>query len=156
MNLRRFKILKGQFANQVVDGIDIGYQDYPEQFAKESFTYQQHQKRYETHNQAIWLNEPQVRVERTDPRNVKITPEGVNYSNDFIDLCTPFDRYSKEIFVGDELYVAVKNEVRKATVTKIAEKPFQASYGIMWRKLTVKDDNGYTITINDYRTTIKA
>lgn len=72
------------------------------------------------------------------------------------DLVIPFDKYNQEIFVGDELYVASKNAVRRVTVTKIAPKATFSSYGILIRKLTVKDlDDGQTLVINESRDTVK-
>jgi hypothetical protein len=46
--------------------------------------------------------------------------------------------------------------VRRVTVIKIAKKPFMASYGIVNRKLTVRDEaEDQTLTINDPRATVK-
>jgi hypothetical protein len=71
-------------------------------------------------------------------------------------LCVPFDRYGNEIKEGDMIMIASKNEVRRVEVIKIAKKPYMASYGIMNRKLTVRDDvEDQTLTINDPRATVK-
>lgn len=153
--LKRFKVLVGSLVNEIHEGIEIGYQRYPEQFMIEDFNHEQYMKQHETEREGIWLLEPQIKIENTDPRNVTITEEGVNYSNNYMDLCVPFDRYGTEISVGDCLYAAVKNEVRKVKVTKIAKKPFYGNYGMMRRKLTVVDDDNQTLTINDHYTTIK-
>lgn len=151
---KRFRVLVGFIAHQVYDGFEIGIQRYPDQFKLENLTYEQIMKMHQTDHSGIWLSELNTKIEHTDPRNVTITDEGVNYSNNYIDLCVPFDRNGTEISVGDYLYAAVRNEVRKVKVTKIAKKPFHAT-GAMVRKLTVVDEEQQTLTINYPYSTVK-
>jgi len=133
----------------IFEGQEIGAQEYLDQYKIEGSA--------KGELSGVWLNEPEVKINRTDYRDVTITDEGVNYSNDYMDLCVPFDRFNKEIFVGDTIYVSSSNEVVPCIVEKIAKKPFQASYGIMNRKLTVRPIEGGTAkTINDPRSTVKA
>lgn len=154
----RYKILSGPLAGEVSDGVQIGLQDYPEQFVKEGWcSHDISSLRACGKKEGIWMNDPGVRVERNDYRSVTITEEGVAYGNDYMDLCVPFDRYGNEIKVGDTLMIASKNEVRRVEVVAIAKKPYMASYGIMNRKLTVRDNvDEQTLTINDPRATVKA
>ena len=80
----------------------------------------------------------------------------MNYSDDYMDLCVPFDRFGREIFVGDTIYISSCNEVIPCVVEKIAKKPFQASYGIMNRKLTARPiEGGSAKSITDPRSTVK-
>lgn len=154
----RYKVLSGPLSGVVVDGIQIGFQDYPDQFVKEGWDLSSITARTRLHGkkEGIWLNEAKVRIERTDYHSVTITEEGVAYGNDYMDLCVPFDRYGFEIKEGDTIMVASKNEVRRVKVVKIAKKPYMASYGIMLRKLTVRDEaEDQTLTINDPRATVK-
>lgn len=150
--LHRYKVLSGPMKGLITDGVQIGFQDYPEQFVIEG---------WDSHTisgkkEGIWLTEPGVRVQRNDYRNTTITEEGVSYGDDYMDLCVPFDRYNNEIKVGDTLMIASKNEVRRVEVIAIAKKPYMASYGIMNRKLTVRDNvEEQTLTINDPRATVK-
>lgn len=70
-------------------------------------------------------------------------------------LAIPFDRYGKEISVGDNLYVGVKNAVHRVTVLSIGE-PYHPGYGVVNRKLTCRDlDDNRTRTINTPGDTIK-
>ena len=165
--IHRYKVLTGPMKGMVTDGVQIGVQDYPEQFIKEgwntdtilAFSKKQHENGlYE----GIWLNEPQKPLHRPTPiqgvrpPKIEITDEGVNYDDTYMDLCVPFDRYNNEIREGDTIMIASKNEVRRVEVIKIAKKPFMASYGIMNRKLTVRDHEAeQTLTINDPRATVK-
>lgn len=163
----RYKVLSGHLIGQIFDGQQIGVQDYPDQFAKESFTHDQiralQDLRYKQGlTEGIWLNEPKLALYRPLPvqggyrPKIEITDEGVNYDDVYMDLCVPFDRYGVEIKVGDTIMIASKNEVRRVKVEKIAKKPFMASYGIVNRKLTVRDDlEDQTLTINDPRATVK-
>ena len=145
----RYKVLAGCLKDGVFEGQEIGAQDYPDQAKIEGCA--------KGEFYGVWLNEPKVKLNRTDYRDVTITDEGVNYSNEYMDLCTPFDRFNKEIFVGDTLYVSSLNEVVPCIVEKIAKKPFMASYGIMNRKLTVRPvEGGAAKTINDPRSTVKS
>jgi hypothetical protein len=163
----RYKVLSGSLKGMVTDGQQIGVQDYPEQFIKEgwdsetinAFVKKQHENGvYE----GIWLDEPSQTMHRPLPiqggyrPKIEFTDEGVNYDDVYMDLCVPFDRYGNEISVGDTLMIASRNEVRRVEVIKIAKKPFMASYGIMNRKLTVRDnEEEQTLTINDPRATVK-
>ena len=164
--LHRYKVLTGPMTGMVTDGQQIGVQDYPEQFIVEKLTYEQiravqDDKYHRGMTEGIWLNEAQQPLYRNIPKlgsglNITITEEGVNYDNTYMDLCVPFDRYNNEISVGDTLMIASKNEVRRVVVVAIAKKPYQASYGIMNRKLTVRDEaEDQTLTINDPRATVK-
>lgn len=161
----RYKVLSGTYSGLVTDGVQIGYQDYPDQFQKENMTFDQIRdiqkaKQDQGLFEGIWLELVQqplyrpVRKLGTQPK-VDITDEGVTYNDIYMDLCVPFDRYGNEIHVGDTVMVASKNEVRRAVVTKIASKPNMASYGIMQRKLTVRDElEQQTLTIADSRATV--
>ncbi len=162
----RYKILTGDLKGLVSDGQQIGVQDYPEQFVIEQMTYEQitakQRDMYDRGEiEGIWLDEASRPMYRPIPKlgsqpKIEITDEGVNYDDVYMDLCVPFDRYNNEINVGDTLMIASKNEVRRVTVIKIAKKPFMASYGIMNRKLTVRDEaEDQTLTINDPRATVK-
>lgn len=165
--LHRYKVLSGPTKGMVTDGVQIGVQDYPEQFVKEGWTSEAIQafvkKQYENGvYEGIWLNEAQQPIYRPLPiqgvrtPKIEITEEGVNYDDVYMDLCVPFDRYNNEIKVGDTLMIASKNEVRRVEVIAIAKKPYMASYGIMNRKLTVRDNvEEQTLTINDPRATVK-
>ena len=151
----RYKIITGQFAGRVVDGFQIGVFAYPDQIQIENLDHTQVTALYQTNKEGFWYPEEQVKIEfekRIDSNSVGTV---VDYGN-VQDLVIPFDKYNQEIFVGDELYVASKNAVRRVTVTKIAPKATFASYGILIRKLTVKDlDDGQTLVINESRDTIK-
>ena len=154
--LHRYKVLSGPMKGLITDGVQIGFQDYPEQFVKEGWDSHTIVAKTSGKKEGIWLTEPGERVQRNDYRNTTITEEGVSYGDDYMDLCVPFDRYNNEIKVGDTLMIASRNEVRRVEVIKIATKPFQASYGIMNRKLTVRDNTeDQTLTINDPRATVK-
>ena len=154
--LHRYKVLSGPLAGEVCDGVQIGFQDYPEQFVVEGWDSHTIVSKTSGKLEGIWLNEPGVRIQRNDYRNTTITEEGVAYGTDYMDLCVPFDRYNNEIREGDTIMIASKNEVRRVEVIKIAKKPFMASYGIMNRKLTVRDNvEEQTLTINDPRATVK-
>jgi hypothetical protein len=147
--MHRYKVLTGPLKNGIFEGQEIGAQEYLDQYKIEGSA--------KGTEHGVWLNEPEVKINRTDYRDVTFTDEGVNYSNDYMDLCVPFDRFNKEIFVGDTIYISSKNEVIPCVVEKIAKKPFQASYGVMNRKLTVRPTEGGTAkTINDPRSTVKA
>lgn len=163
----RYKVLSGEFAGLVSQGEQIGYQDYPDQFVVEKFDSHQVSAFVQTQTDkglynGIWLNEVSRPLYRPLPvqgvraPKVEITEEGVNYDDVFMDLCVPFDRYGNEIKEGDTLMIASKNEVRRVSVVTIAKKPYQAVYGIVNRKLTVRDDaENQTLTINDPRATVK-
>lgn len=149
IRIHSYKVLSGPMKDGIFEGQEIGAQEYLDQYKIEGSA--------KGELSGVWLNEPEVKINRTDYRDVTITDEGVNYSNDYMDLCVPFDRFNKEIFVGDTIYVSSSNEVVPCIVEKIAKKPFQASYGIMNRKLTVRPIEGGTAkTINDPRSTVKA
>jgi hypothetical protein len=144
----RYKVLSGPLKDGIFEGQEIGAQDYPDQAEIEGSA--------KGTMYGVWLNEPKIKVNRTTYLDVTITDEGVNYSYDYIDLCVPFDRYGNEIKVGDTIMVASKNEVRRVEVVAIAKKPYMAGYGIMNRKLTVRDEaEEQTLTINDPRATVK-
>jgi hypothetical protein len=152
----RYKVLSGPMMGLVSDGEQIGFQDYPDQFVKEGWDSHTIVTNTSGKKEGVWLFEEGVRVQRNDYRNTTITEEGVSYGDDYMDLCVPFDRYNTEIKEGDTLMIASKNEVRRVTVVAIAKKPYQASYGIMNRKLTVRDEvENQTLTINDPRATVK-
>ena len=147
--IHRYKVLSGPLKGGIFDGQEIGAQEYLDQYKIEGSA------KGELHG--VWLNEPEVKINRTNYRDVTFTDEGVSYSNEYMDLCVPFDRFNKEIFVGDTIYVSSSNEVVPCIVEKIAKKPFMASYGIMNRKLTARPIEGGTAkTINDPRSTVKA
>jgi hypothetical protein len=147
--IHRYKVLSGPLKNGIFEGQEIGAQEYLDQYKIEGSA--------KGTEHGVWLNEPEVKINRTNYRDVTFTDEGVSYSNDYMDLCVPFDRFNKEIFVGDTIYISSKNEVIPCVVEKIAKKPFMASYGIMNRKLTLRPTEGGTAkTINDPRSTVKA
>ncbi len=147
--LHRYKALAGPLAGQVFEGQEISAQEYPGQAKIEGVA--------KGEFYGVWLNEPKVKINRTDYRSVTIVDEGVNYSNDYMDLCVPFDRFNKEIFIGDTIYVSSHNEVVPCIVEKIAKKPFMANYGIMNRKLTVRPvGGGAALTVGNPRSTVKA
>jgi hypothetical protein len=154
--LKRIKVIE---TNSVHDAFQIGYQDYPNQMKIESLNYLVLLDKRQKLNQSegYWLIDIQKPIYKIyDKRNITISDLGVNYDNVLIDMCTPFDRNNQQIFVGDQIYVAVKNEVRLVTVTKIAKQPYLSGYGIYNRKLTVFDkNNNQTITINNPFATIK-
>lgn len=154
--LHRYKVLAGPLTGQVHDGIQIGFQDYPEQFVKEGWDSHKIAANTADKGDGVWLIIPSVRLNRHVYHDMTFTDEGVNYSNDYMDLCVPFDRFNNEIFVGDTIYVSSNNEVVPCVVEKIAKKPFMASYGIVNRKLTVRPIEGGTAkTINDPRSTVR-
>jgi hypothetical protein len=146
----------------VGDGIQIGVQDYPNQYEIEQLTTDQIKLLWEDkHNkglgEGIWINEAKQPFYPSIRRKIQIDEEGVSYDDVYMDLCVPFDRFNKEIFVGDTIYISSKNEVIPCVLEKIAKKPFMASYGIMNRKLTVRPvEGGAAKTINDPRSTVKA
>jgi hypothetical protein len=161
-----YRILSGALAGSTFLGQQIGFQEYPDQIAQEQMSpdaiNELRQRQYSLDRcEGIWLHELNQAVYRPvpvtgKPPKVDILAEGVNYDGVYLDLCTPFDRFNNTIFVGDELYVSIRNEVRLAKVVRIADKPFMASYGIMNRKLTVRDEQeDQTLTINDPRSTVK-
>ena len=159
----RYKVLSGPNAGLVSDGQQIGVQDYPEQIVLESFTSQEIARlgkdKYDKGlGEGIWLKEIRQPMYRSAIHSkTEITEEGVNYDNTYMDLCVPFDRYGNEIKVGDTLFIASKNEVRRAEVIAISKKPYMASYGIVNRKLTVRDEvEDQTLTTNDPRSTVRA
>lgn len=162
----RYKVLSGQHEGLVSDGQQIGCQDYPEQFIKErmdseTINSKVRNMHFKGLHEGVWLDEVQQPLYRPIPQpghppKMEITDEGMNYSDVYMDLCVPFDRYGNEIKVGDTLMIASKNEVRRAEVIAIAKKPYIASYGIANRKLTVRDEEEkQTLTINDPRATVK-
>lgn len=108
-----------------------------------------------TRYHGIWIADlnqklaEKTRIDRSD-----ITDLGIEHGA-FTDLVTVFDRNNREIHVGDDLFVAVTNEVRPARVTKIASRPVYVSSTGYARKLTVVDDEGKTLTINNSRATVK-
>lgn len=151
----RFHITTGPFAGRTVDGFVIGVMNYPDQIAKESLTPDQVTNLYQINKEGFWYPEENIKIEFEGRLNSNTINTVADYGN-VQDLVIPFDKYNQEIFVGDELYIASKNAVRKATVTKIAPKVTFASYGILIRKITVKDvDDGQTLVINQSRDTIK-
>lgn len=108
-----------------------------------------------TRRQGIWIPALNVKLEdNVRINNSDITDEGIVHDN-YTDLVTPFDSENNEILVGDRLYIAVKNDVRRATVTRIAARPQYVSSVGYTRKLTVADDKGQKLTINSGRSTIR-
>ena len=147
--LHRYKVLVGPLSGKVFEGQEIGAQEYLDQAKIEGVA--------KGTLYGVWLNEPKVKINRNEYRDLTITDEGANYSNDYMDLCVPFDRFNKEIFVGDTIYVSSNNEVVPCIVEKIAKKPFMASYGIVNRKITARPlEGGIAKTIGDPRSTVKA
>lgn len=165
--LHRYKILSGHLTDLVSDGQQIGVQDYPEQFFTEKMSPDQIMSCQQAKHalgfwEGIWLDKVKQPIYRPLPvqgvrqPKTEITEEGVNYDDVYMDLCVPFDRYGNEISVGDTLMIASTNEVRRVQVIAIAKKPFMAGYGIVHRKLTVRDDlEDQTLTINNPRSTVK-
>lgn len=108
-----------------------------------------------TRRHGIWIPdlnqklEDKPRIDRSD-----ITDLGIEHGA-FTDRVTTFDRLNTEIHVGDDLFVAVTNEVRPARVTKIAARPVYVSSTGYTRKLTVVDDEGRTLTINNSRAAVR-
>ena len=150
----RYRIVTGPHAGRVVEGFQIGYTAYPDQVAIEKLSHVQVMDLYQTNKEGFWIPGDNVKIDfenRIDSRSITTV---VNYGN-VEDLVITFDKYNQEIFVGDELYAASKNAVRRVKVTKIADKPVWTSNGIQ-RKLTVKDvDDGQTLVINESRDTVK-
>jgi hypothetical protein len=148
--------------NLVGEGIQIGVQDYPDQYKIEQLTTDQIKllwadKYNKGLGEGIWINEAKQPFYPSIRRKIEIDEEGVSYDDVYMDLCVPFDRFNKEIFVGDTIYISSKNEVIPCVVEKIAKKPFIARYGIVNRKLTVRPvEGGAAKTINDPRSTVKA
>ena len=162
----RYKVLSGVNAGLVSDGMQIGTQEYPEQYVKENLTHPEImalQKRQHQDNkwEGIWLNDIQQPMYRplngiAHHNRQTVTEEGVNYDDVYMDLCVPFDRYGNEVKVGDMVIVASKNEARRAKITKIAKLPYFGGYGIYSRKVTVRDDEeNQTLVIINSRSMIK-
>ena len=162
----RYEVLSGPMKGMVTDGVQIGVQDYPEQFILEKMSHEQIRAMQDDKYQrglteGIWLNEAKAPLYRPIPKlghppKKEITEAGANYDDVYLDLCVPFDRYNNEIKVGDTLMIASRNEVRRVEVVAIAKKPYIAGYGIVNRKLTVRDNvEEQTLTINDPRATVK-
>lgn len=108
-----------------------------------------------TRRQGIWI--PTLNAKLADNVRIQhsdITDLGIVHDA-YTDLVMPFDRENREIHVGDRLYIAVKNDVRRATVTKIAARPQYVSSTGYTRKLSVVDESGQKLTINSGRSTIK-
>jgi hypothetical protein len=162
--LHRYRLLSGPHAGKVFEGEQIGYQDFPGQFDQEKikghdlWTALVNDKA-KSNTEGVFLYGINQVVRRTSVReDYKMeVGETVVYDEIYEDLVAPFDRYNDEIKVGDVVYVAVKNEVRTGEVVKIAPKVYMASYGVMQRKITVRDHTEQrTLVINDSRAAIKA
>lgn len=152
-NIRRFKIQSGKYSGQIVDGFMIGIQNYPDQIKIENLNAQQIQDLWKDNKEGFWYPEENVKISFEE--RIKHIGETIDYGN-VEDLVIPFDSYGVEIFNGDTLYVASKNVVRRAVVTKIAPNATMASYGVINRKITVKcEDDGQTLVINNSRDTVK-
>jgi hypothetical protein len=146
--LHRYKVLNGSLLGQVFDGQEIGSQKYLDQLKIEGFATDT--------VYGVWLNEPKVKIPLTEYRNIILTDEGLNYNNEYMDLCIPFDRFNNEIFVGDTIYISTSNNVVPCIVEKISKKPFMANYGIVNRKITARPiEGGPAKTIGDPRSTVK-
>lgn len=155
MNMHRYKVITGKFAGQVVSGFQIGVQAYLDQIKKENMDHAQVMALYTSNKEGFWAPEFNEKIEFEKRIDSNSVGEVVDYGN-VQDLVIPFDKYNNEISVGDELYAAVKNAVRRVKVTKIAKKATFASYGVLLRKLTVTDlDTNQTLTINQSRDTVK-
>lgn len=108
-----------------------------------------------TRRQGIWIPSLQIKLnDNIRINNSDITDVGIVHDA-YTDLVTPFDRDNNEIHVGDRLYIAVKNDVRRARVTKIAARPQYVSSTGYTRKLSVVDESGQKLTINSGRSTIR-
>lgn len=108
-----------------------------------------------TRRQGIWIPALNIKLEENARiNNSDITDQGIVHDN-YTDLVTAFDSENNEILVGDRLYIAVKNDVRRATVTRIAARPQYVSSVGYTRKLAVVDQAGQKLTINSGRSTIK-
>lgn len=108
-----------------------------------------------TRSHGIWIpSRNQKLAEKTRIDRIDITDLGIEHGA-FTDLVDTFDRNNREIHVGDDLFVAVTNEVRPARVIKKAARPVYVSSTGYTRKLTVVDDQGRTLTINNSRATVK-
>ena len=161
--MHRYKVLSGVNAGMISDGEQIGQQDFPGQFnCMQSVEINQvvNNKYDNGLCEGVWLNDVSAPLYRPITNGfapkVEITEEGVNYSDLYMDLCVAFDRFNNEIFVGDTVYAAVNNEVLPCVVEKIAKKPYMAGYGIMQRKVTVRQvGGGAAKTINDSRSMVK-
>lgn len=161
--LHCYKILSSLHAGSIHYGVQIGSQQFPGQFTGLTHDVvmklqEAMHKRNQCHG--IWLNDVEqavyLPVPNGRPPKVEITEQGVNYDDVYIDLCVPFDRFNNVIFVGDEVYASIGNEVVPCVVEKIAKKPYMASYGTMQRKITVRMLEGGTArTVNDSRTMVK-
>ena len=151
-SIRRYKIISGPFAGRVVEGFEIGVRAYPSQIDEGYLTHDQIMNLHKYNRDGFWYPEENIKIEFENHIEIGMVADYGNVH----DLVINYDRYNQEIFVGDELFIASKNVVRRAVVTKIAQKVTMASNGVLIRKITVKDvDDGQTLTINESRDTIK-
>ena len=154
-SIHRYKVITGKFAGQTIEAYGIGYMAYPDQIKNENMNHEAVMNLYKVNREGVWYEAAAEKIEFE--RRIDSTSVGtvVDYGN-IQDLVITFDKYNNEIFVGDELYAAVKNAVRRVKVTKIAPKATFASGGVLIRKITVVDlDSGQTLTINQSRDTVK-
>lgn len=148
--MTKIKILTGQLRGNVVDGFYIGVQEYPNQLKERIFSDQELMDLYEN-SDGVWI--PLFKQRITVGRLLQVT-DALYYEN-MIDFVTPFDKYNQPVEVGDTLFVASSNSVRKAIVTMIASEVTFTS-GVYTRKLTVKDvDNDQVLVITNSKDTVR-
>lgn len=155
--LSRFRLLKGPFAGDMFDGTAIGiYRSMHEIMNQETSPLSQSDmtQRYMDGLSNIWLNEPAVSI-AYDPRALRLNDTAV--FDKIEDLVIPFDRNNIELFVGDPVYFAQSNVVRKGTVEKFSKLVHMPNFGIFCRKVTIRPEDGTkAVCINDSRSTLKA
>lgn len=160
--LHRYRVLSGHLNGQVFDGEQIGIMDYPDQWRIENLDLPEMQKR-QIDAQArgrsyygIYLHDLPLAIYPTNDVRPEMG-ETVVYAGFYEDMLTPFDRNNQEIFVGDYVYAASKNEVRYGVVTKIGKLVYMDASGCYSRKITVRDETeDQTLVIGNSRSLIKA
>jgi hypothetical protein len=145
MSVTRYKILTGEHAGKIVEGYGCNARPFvpcPDSMIDVS-----------KYGDGVWFPSLNLRLKQEYDYASGRTGCGkyVNYEN----LVVPFDKYGKEIFVGDKLYIASSKEVKLVEVVKFGSE-YHVGCGWMQRKLTVKDlDTNKTLTINVPAHTIK-
>lgn len=141
MNKQRYLIKTGEYQGQVFDGEGCNARPYPDAIPDVSY------------GDGIYLNQIKLRIKE------QRLPQGqAKHCADFLDyedLVIAFDRYGKEIFVGDSLYASIDKQVCKVTVLKIGT-VYHQGCGWMTRKLSIKnEDTGKKGNLNNPSGTIK-
>lgn len=138
--IQNFTLADGRKAR----GYSIGFRDTPDGEAS-----------YEKFKWGSWVTCNDIDWFKIDlpERDRVIGEDTMTYSNGIVQHFTPRDANDNEITIGATLFVAVRNGVRKAVVTKISPL-YHAGYGHYTRKLTVKcEGETKANTINDPRDT---